>query len=389
MLERKSYLAFIMLGMIAPINGLALPHLIGAYELSLSLAGLLFFTGSLGYITASSTYPFLQRFFTMKALLATGSVLTAGGLLLLPLMPNWGSALAASFAIGLGSSVIDVGFNALIAGLESERAKPAMNWLHFAFSVGALSGPIVMSRFAAWTGQWMVMFWIGTGLFVLFTVIWLQTPTFADEGESALNSGSEGKSVYGHWRFWLVFAAMFVYCGAEVALAGWITTYLASEMAIAVDTAALGLSLLWAGLTVGRALSSKISARVDTRTMLIVLFAGSALTTASVVAAPTLWSVFAAVFLTGLFFSAIFPTLMLHGVAMFPKSASIISGGLVTSAGLGALVVPTLLGVVAERASLAAGILIVALMLLISVGISAVLPKESSLSKQNPWSARS
>lgn len=388
LLERKSYLAFVMLGMIAPVNGLALPYLIGAYNLSLSWAGLLFFAGSLGYITASATYPLLQRLLAVRQLLAVGAVLTAGGLLVLPLMPNWWLVLVASYVVGMGSSVIDVGFNALIADLESERAKPAMNWLHFAFSIGALAGPIVMSRLALWTGQWMVMFWLGTVLFILFTIMWLQTQTVVEDTETSEGSHSQAPSVYSHWGFWLLFAAMFVYCGAETALAGWITTYLASEMSVSVDTAAFGLSLLWGGLTVGRALGGKFSNYLDTKIMLLLLFGGSAVSTAAVVAVPNVWSAFITIFLTGFFFSVIFPALMLHGAAMFPKSASIISGGLITSAGLGALVMPALLGFVAEKASLAVGILIVAGLLLVSVGISAALPTERSLTPKQGQTGR-
>ncbi len=385
MLERYSYLAFVFIGIIAPVHGLAMPYLIANFSLSLGIAGLLFFAGSLGYITASSTYPLLQRRISVRRLLLIGAVLTALSLAALPVMPLWALALVAAYLTGVGSGVIEVGFNALIAGLEPDRAKPAMNWLHFAFSIGALSGPIVMSRLTAWTGQWMILYWSGAILFVLFSGLWHQAQLPPSVSAAQNNSNAGNERILASLQFWLLLISMFIYVGAEVALAGWIPTFLNTERSIAVDTAAIGVSVLWAGLTVGRAICSKLSSHFDTRTLLIILCSGSAVSTALTASVQAPWLLFLWIFLTGLFFSAIFPTIMLHGTALFPHAPGEVTGGLVTAAGIGALVVPALLGFVAEYASLAAGILIVAVMFILSVLLVVPLPAESLLKqRRNP-----
>lgn len=360
-MEKRAYLAFVFLGIAGTVHGLALPFLIDAFALTLGAAGTLFLAGSFGYLAASTTYPRIIRLTAVKPLLAAGAVIMGVANLLIPVLPMWYFVLAVALVAGFGSGIIEVGFNALVAGLPEIRAKTSMNWLHFFFGVGALTGPLFLSRFLAVSQEWAFLYWVPGTCFLAFSLFWLRQDSrelSLQHGREATN-GEDSAELYRSTTFRLLLAAMFIYVGAEVALVGWVTTFLASEVGAPLETATLGISVLWLGLTVGRGICSRVAPHVSTRTLLLVLHIGSAAALFALVGSSSVVSAMLLLFLVGLFFSAIFPTLMLHGTAEFPWATAQISGGLVTAAGLGALLMPVLLGFVGDIASLRFGVFVV------------------------------
>ena len=377
-MEKRAYLAFIFLGIAGTVHGLALPFLIDAFSLTLGAAGTLFLAGSFGYLAASTTYPRIIRTTSVKPVLAWGAVIMGTANLLIPLLPIWCFVLAVALIAGFGSGVIEVGFNALVAGLPETRAKVSMNWLHFFFGVGALVGPLLLSRLLAVSQEWAFLYWVPGACFLLFSLLWLRQDSrelVAQHGREASDSGDVA-DLYRSTTFRLLLTAMFIYVGAEVALVGWVTTFLASEVGASRETAPLGISVLWLGLTVGRGICGRIAPHVSTRTLLLVLHIGSTAALFTLVGTNSVVAAMLLLFFVGLFFSAIFPTLMLHGTAEFPWATAQISGGLVTAAGLGALLMPVLLGFVGDIASLRAGVFLVGCSMAASAAMTYLLRPE-------------
>lgn len=94
---------------------------------------------------------------------------------------------------------------------------------------------------------------------------------------------------------------------------------------------------------------------------------------------PSVWLVFIFLFLVGLFLSAIFPMIMLQGAILFPAATAQTTSGLVIAGSLGALVGPSLLGIIGESYSLQMGIAITAAMM----GFSTFLISRCPASPQN------
>lgn len=364
-MEKLSYFAFIILGISGTVNGMALPFFIERFELSLSLAGLLLFASSLGYLTASTAFPYFTKQYSSKSIIAV-ALFTAGlGYGLLPLMPVWWLSVLVGFAANLGCGTLDVGFNTLIAGLEPHRAKPAMSWLHFSYGIGALIGPAFLSRLVSAGFSWFSFYFSTSILFALFLGLWhyrAQDWTCSDAEEERTGGNS---SVFQEPFFWLLFVSIFIYVSAETALVGWIPTYLTNMNVYAAD-ATVGISIIWLGITIGRGLCTKLSLRFTPKRILLLLTSGAALTMTVLIFIPLVWLVFAVLFLVGLFLSAIFPMIMLQGAILFPNATAQAASGLVIAGSLGALVGPSLLGIVGESYSLQAGIGITAAMMALS-----------------------
>lgn len=376
-MEFTAYAAFIFLGASATVNGVALPFLIEQFSLPLSTAGSLFMLHSFGYLVASTFYPSAAKVTGNRLLLVLASLAMTVTHLGLPLMPYWWAVILAAFLNGNASSTIDVGLNAAVAGIPGERGTAALNWLHFAFGVGALISPFVWAQAINWQGAWQWAYWFCAVPFLPLAVAFAKSALLRGDAPDEAPPSHEKASanIYREGQFWLLVALMTIYCGIEVALMGWTTTYLTAEFGLPVDTASVGVSLMWLGLAVGRGICGKFSSLFEPRGTLLVLFPATAVVLAATAALQSPWLALASFFAAGLGLSAIFPMLMLNGTQANPYARVQVAGGLVTAAGFGALVFPWILGYVGEFVNLRWGILLLAGMSL-AAGIATVrLPK--------------
>lgn len=364
-MERLSYIAFIILGISGTVNGMALPFFIEQFDLSLSLAGLLLFASSAGYLAASSAFPYLTKIKSTKSVISAGFVLIAVGYGLLPFLPAWWLAVLAGFAANLGCGTIDVGYNTLIAGLEPQRAKPAMSWLHFSYGIGALLGPVFLSRLVAVGFPWSSFYLTTSFLTILFLGLWHFKELDETDPKAEQHTDSANITIFKEPLFWVLFTSIFIYVCAETALVGWIPTFL-TDMGVSATNATVGISIIWLGITIGRGLCGKLSVFLAPKSILLVLTSGTALAMTILIFVKPVWLVFAVLFLAGLFLSAIFPMIMLQGAMIFPSSTAEVTSGLVIAGSLGGLVGPSILGIIGEFHSLQMGIAVVAAMMLFS-----------------------
>lgn len=374
-MELTAYTAFVFLGAAATVNGVALPFLIQRFSLPLSTAGSLFLINSLGYLLSSVFYPRVANIVGNRFLIVSGCLLTAITLFCLPLMPLWAAVTAVAFLSGSAYSIIDVGLNAVVSGIPGERGAAALNWLHFSFGVGALVSPFLLAQITDWFGSWQWAYWACALPFVpLAGALW-RNPLLRSESTDAAPSPSGGRtsvSIYREGTFWLLMVLMGVYCGVENSLMGWITTYLASEFALPVNISSLGVSFMWLGLAIGRGLAGKFSRFFAPRETVLILFPTTGVVLFLIARVSSPWLGVVGFFFAGLGLSAIFPMLMLSGTQTYFHARVQVSGGLVTAAGVGALVFPWLLGYVGEYASLRWGILLLSVM---SLGAGAAVTK--------------
>jgi len=375
------------LGAAATVNGVALPFLIDRFSLPLSTAGALFMIHSLGYLLSSTFFPSIARLTGTRLLILAGSTATAAALVGLPLMPCWWAVLAAALVSGAAYSAIDVGLNAVISSLPGERGTAALNWLHFSFGLGALAGPSLLAQVMALSNSWQWAYWACALPFLPLSGALAKNPLLKLESaasDSPDASEERRSSIYGESVFWLLMILMAVYCGVENSLMGWIPTYLSAELGQSVGAASLGVSLLWAGLALGRGMAGRFSRSLSPRTTVLALFPATAVVLLAAAGLDSAHIVLAGFFLAGLGLSAIFPMLMLTGTRMYPHARVQVSGGLVTAAGIGSLVFPWILGYVGEYASLRLGILLLAALSFAAGILVTRLPKASAAEAKVP-----
>ena len=131
-----SYAAFVLVGINVGISGVLLPSQMASYGVDRATIGIIFFTGSAGFVLASvSTGALIHRAGIRIALTAGGGAFVLAGLYLAT-RPPFVAFVLAQLVLGYGTGVLESALNVYIAGLPG--ATTLLNRLHAFFGVGAL-----------------------------------------------------------------------------------------------------------------------------------------------------------------------------------------------------------------------------------------------------------
>ena len=173
--------------------------------------------------------------------------------------------MVAALVAGFGAGALDGGANGLVLDVYREGRGRAMNLLHMSFAIGALAAPLVVGTLVEGGVPWQSIA-VGTGavialLAIAYAVIPMPSGRRAKGAAepAALDGAHVGRSLLAGPLLLLGFAIA-AYVASEVGVSNWIVRFLEPAP---LTTATLALSLFWAGLTLGRLVSSAIADRFD------------------------------------------------------------------------------------------------------------------------------
>jgi fucose permease len=285
---------------------------------------------------------------------------------------------------GLGSGAIDTGLNHYVANRFSARH---MNWLHAAYSVGAMMGPALMTWALTARNSFRFGYAVVAGiLFSLSIVFFLTRRLWSDQVEAAGETPSDSVDsvrtgdVLRLPAVWLHILLFFIYTGLEVAVGQWSFTVLTEARGMGRDIAGFWVTVYWGGILVGRVLFGFVvdRMRIDSliRWSTIAALAGTGLFAWN----PTKLASPIALALAGLGLAVIFPCLMTRTPQRFGKAiGSHAIGFQVGAAMLGAAALPSLAGFIAQWAGVGAiPIILLAMSLALYLVHEIVLKKTSS-----------
>jgi FHS family Na+ dependent glucose MFS transporter 1 len=378
------YAAYVALGLVTASLGPTLPGLAERTSVTLSTAGLLFSTRSLGYTLGSlyigRTYDRITGHHVMAGMLLLMSVM----LVLAPTTTLFWVLALVMFVLGAGEGTLDVGGNTLLVWLLRDEVGPFMNALHFFFGAGAFLSPIIVAQALEISGDITWAYW-ALALLVAPIALWLvRVPS-----PSAPNS--DDKDTRGELRPWLVLqvaAFFFLYVGAEAGYGGWVFTYAKSidfgSLNLTDATAAYLTSAFWGALTLGRLFSIPLAARLRPSVILFVDLVGCLLSLGTILLWPAsdlaLW---AGSIGLGLFMASIFPTTIAFAERRMPISGRI-TGFFFVGVGSGAMSVPWLVGQLFEPLGPLALPYTLTAVLLLGVGVLSSLLISSSGRRASP-----
>jgi fucose permease len=356
-----AYVAFIALGMPDGLLGVAWPSMRVDFSIPLDSLGILLSAVVIGHMTSS----FLSG--TLIARLGVGNLLTFGCALIgsalvgYTLVPSWWMMVLLGVLAGLGAGAIDAGLNTFFAAHFSEGL---MQWLHASYGIGVTLGPMIMTIALTTLNSWRVGYRAVGGFqialatcFVLTLPMWRQKDASAgrDEPKRLTDYKTPLRETLRHSQVWLSALLFFIYVGAEVSLGSWTYSLLVESRGINPAVAGLWVGSYWATFTVGRVLAGLYSKRAGVNLLVQGSLVGALLGTALLVWNPSEAANLLAVALIGFSIAPIFPALM-SGTSrrVGAHFAANTIGIQMTATGLGAAVIPGLLGVLARRFSLEA-----------------------------------
>ncbi len=293
-----------------------------------------------------------------RTVLSLAAALIAVGLTGLGLAPTWAVFLIAALPGGLGAGVIDGGANGLILDLYPSNRGRALNLLHLFFSIGALAAPVTIGLLVDNGVGWQAI--VGaTGLVaipvaILFGLVAMPTgrrgPVVRDM------PGAESPAATPRLALPLLLLAVAIACyvASEVGVSNWLVRFLEPAP---LSTATLALSLYWAGIAVGRAVSSQLADRFDHRRFTVTCAAAVALALLGAIIVPSLPVSMALFTLVGVASGPIFPMIIAIGGKRYPDRPAAVSGFLGGTAVIGSLIYPPVMGLLSVTVGLSVAML--------------------------------
>lgn len=310
-----AYLGFISLGLPDGVLGLVWPELQRTFELPRGALGAPLAVGAVTYFLSGLSAGHLTRLLGVGGLLAGSTALVTVGIAAYALAPSFWVFLAGAGIVGFGSGAIDSGLNVYAARYFRARH---MTWLHAAYSLGAASGPgIVTVLFAlgasfraAYATLGVMLATLGVA-FAMTRRRWVD-PERAVAPESPRAGGRAGMgSALRDPRVRLQCLLFFTYTGVEVGAGQWSYTLLTEGRGVGPELAGVLVTVYWACLLVGRVLAGFVVERVGTARLVRAGAIAAALGTAMFAWSSLPVSVSAlGLWLTGLALAPIFPGLM-------------------------------------------------------------------------------
>ena len=351
-----AYLGFISLGLPDTLIGVAWPSVRETFGLDQGAIALIFFGAAASYSVSSFFAGRIVNSAGVGILLSASTALVACSIFGYAFAPVW--ALFAGFSLmhGLGSGAIDAGLNYYVANHMSVRH---MSWLHASWSLGATLGPLVMTGAVAWWNDWhagyIAVAAILSCLMLLFVITrreW-DRPTGAEIEPPTAHVSVKMLEALRHRIVLVQVILFFVYTGLEATVGHWCFTLLTESRNMLEGTAGLWTTLFWASIGVGRIVFGTIADRVGIDRLLRIstytALVGTALFAINV--APFVSALGLAV--SGLGLASIYPCMMMRTPQRLGKSlAAHAIGFQVSAATLGAAVLPSLSGFMAEYVGL-------------------------------------
>ena len=347
-------------------TGLLVPSLIRSIERTTGQddagIGLFYLLYSVSYAIASFGGGPLTERVGRRTVLVAAALIHGAGIASLGLAPGWSVFLLAAVPAGLGGGALDGGANGLFLDLFRTGRGRAMNLLHLFFSIGALSAPLIVGPLVEAGVAWQAIM-VGSGLALVPLAIGLavvrmpsgrRVPTAAAADGAPMPGAPASDEMRGRGGrlalpLILLGLAIAFYVASEVGVSNWLVRFLEPAP---LSTATLALSLYWAGLALGRLVSSQVADRFEhvRFTTACALLLGVAL--AGAIAVPALPISIALFAVAGFASGPIFPMIQAIGGERYVDRSAAVSGLLTGFGVLGGTIYPPLMGVLSVTVGL-------------------------------------
>jgi fucose permease len=351
-LHGVAWASIFVFGIVMALLGAVLPSITPRIGLSLGDIGRLFLVMNSAMMAASLVLGLVVDRAGLKLPMAAGALLVAVGVWLVPRATDLPSLLLAVTSLGFGGGALNGGANTLVADLhdDPQRKASALNVLGVFFGIGALVLPFSLGALESRYGMGALL--SAAALLCVATAAVAAGLRFPAPKQA---QGWPLANMPGLLRDPFVLAIgllLFFQSGNEFAMGGYVSSLLARDFGLAIDTTSYVLAAYWAALMGARLVIARVSLVVGPHALVGACAGGAALGALVVAAAPSAPVAIAGALLTAAALSGVFPTALGIAGARFAERSGTVFGVLFTIALAGGITVPWLSGLLAEATSL-------------------------------------
>lgn len=326
------------------------------HNLSSGEFGFLFTPQIIFAILASVSAPKLAEKYGMKRILTWGLICNLLSMLLFAASAYCiGDSSLPFWTLMLGTGMLGAGFGFTITALNPfafhlfpGKEDSAVTGMHIFLGLGTTSSALVLNGFKA-EGIWWAS-GIMIAILILLMIIFQQFLKMSLPKSEVTDKEKVKKKV--PLRVWLYAGVIFLYAFSEATFGNWGTIYLEKEAGLSAAKAALGLSIFWAFITIGRVIFTLVALKFNTK----ILYLLSPFLVAIVFyVMPFLEGNVAplvALAVGGFSISFFFPNTISIATNEYPTHAAIVSGALVAAIQIGTGVSANVIGVLNSSFSL-------------------------------------
>ncbi|MDD3840670.1 MAG: MFS transporter [Clostridia bacterium] len=278
------------------------------------------------------------------------------------------------FLVGAGFGVIEGGLTTLLSDLNVEDENKVINISQLFFTLGAVIGPFIVIGFLRFSNNWRllyIVFLIPLAYFFLF----YKKSEYPDKKLQEKIEGTIAAKLIKNKTFLLLCISMIMYVGIEEGIAFWITSYM-KEMISDELLPTLALSLYWASMAIGRYFMSKYESKLNELIIMSSVFSAFFILL-GVGFDNYIFSLisFAGI---GFGFSGIWPMIMVITGRRYSQYTGTAFGIMMTCCALGGIIVPYIMGFIAEIYNMKAALSFTLLPILVIISNFLVIKKEKS-----------
>lgn len=361
----QTFYTFFINGSLALILGAMLPYMRETYGLSYQLAGILISVHSVGNLISSFIGGILPSYLGRKKSILLLSSCGFIAFILMPLTSSPFILILAFFLTGINRGAVSNFNNSIINEIATGKAW-ALNLLHSVFAIGAFIAPfIALLTVRTNPDGWIYACYILA--FLCFTE--LMTYSFMKIPEKSITVREKKNT---DWSFlknkYFITAAgiLFSYLCAEQAINGWLVTYFKESGLMSGSFAQSMASLLWIIILLGRLVSAYLSKKIKKSNLLVVNAIGYLIFFIILLTAKSMTPITIGIIGVGFCMAGLYPT-TISCIGKIIKEYPMGLSFLLTFAGLGAILMPSLIGFVAQNIGIVGGMSTVIVAVVITV----------------------
>lgn len=354
-LDRLGYLAFFFSGIGAMSSGVIVSLLQEQYGFAYGMTGTLLSVMNIGNLIASFAAGVLPARIGSRN---TVLILCSGYALGYLLMCTNGAIvlLGAGFlCLGLAKGCAINNCTMLVSDHTKERTA-GMNIMHASYACGALLGPVLINA-ALLTGKKCPMLALAfLGFLMWLTFLFARFPgkVRKNPGKNAEKKEKTDWSFMRDTTFWLLTGMIFCQNAAETSVTGWLVTYYKGSGILSGTLSNYTLTIMWGATLIARLLIAFVFPIRDRFKALAVMGIGCVVLYGGLMFSSTGVMAIVMLFCFAFSMAGVNPT----GVAGAGNMLSNTSVGVMLPvAGIGGIVMPMIIGYVADRVSLQAGMM--------------------------------
>lgn len=348
-LRNTGFLTFFFSGICAISAGVVVSLLQEQYGFAYGMTGTLISLMSIGNLLAGFLIAMLPGFLGMKPSILLLTVGYAVGYCLMGVTGVELVLMLAFFLLGIAKGSVINTCTILVSDNSADRTR-GMNLMHSCYACGALLCPFLIAAAAKVSTSLAVFLLAGLG--VVLWLVYLSTPFVGGAAKGKDKKAATDWSFLRSHRFWLLTGLLFCQNAAEQSVNGWMVTYFKGSGIITGTLAAYTVTVMWGATLVARLLIAFVFPFKNPRKAMVGMSVLCSIFYVGLVCANSQWAAIAMLFAFAFSMAGLNPT----AVASAGKMTSVASMGIMLPvASSGAIIMPWIIGIVAEGLSLTAG----------------------------------